>query len=263
MDPVFNVWLPNIGIIKIKLVKDVPTLSYMIMKSKNAFAQLTNPLSSKADVFHATCLITGTLTLTNVSHALHHSITIFKQEDAYVLLKDHILSIMNVLLAVYQISGMKQPKIAINVHKRLSMIHTSAAVSAQFFIHFYRMVNVLLALIQIIGTPKQIHVRIAQIPTFMTLKVGNASVLRVLHLNSMENVLHATIHTTGMKRPECALLALKHTSSIQNRKNVHVLMSYLMTLASSASIVSSQSTGTKIQRFVNSVHLAPIIHKAK
>ncbi len=213
--------------------------------------------------YHATCLITGIRTLANVCHVLLHSITTLKQDDVFVQVTDRILWIMNVSHVDYQIIGMKLLETVIDVLKLFSMILTNAAVSALYFIHFCKVVNVPLAHIQIIGIWKPIHARIVQIHTFMIQKVRNALALKALPLNSMENAFPATILITGMKLPECVSHAQKLTNSAREWKDANAHKSYHMTLVSSVSHVSSPNTGIKIQRHVNNAHLIRIIHKVQ
>jgi hypothetical protein len=69
----------------------------------------------------------------------------------FAQVKDLILLIVNVLLANCQIIGIKQQIIARFAHNHLNMIHIREAAFAQLEILFYKEVDALHALIQIIG----------------------------------------------------------------------------------------------------------------
>lgn len=94
------------------------------------------------------------------------------------------------------------------------MILIKEAAYVQYYIHSYKMENVQVALIPIIGIQQKTLVLIALTLIFMMQKLKNANVLFLLLLNIMENVLLVIILIIGMTLPECALLAQKLMSLV-------------------------------------------------
>ena len=101
-----------------------------------------------------------------------------------------------------------------NVLRLLNTILIKEAAYVQFYIRSYKMENVQVALIPIIGIQQKTFVLIALTLIFMMQKLKNANVPCLLLLNIMENVLLVIILIIGMTLPECALLAQKLMSLV-------------------------------------------------
>lgn len=91
MECALTVLLRSTGIIKIKLVKDVQILLFMIPRNKNVFVHLTNPTYSKEGAYHVIYPIIGIQILASAYHVQPVSNIMSRLEDVYVHLQDHIL----------------------------------------------------------------------------------------------------------------------------------------------------------------------------